>query len=44
VLPREEDPVKAESAMIFYEVWQRAKTDETYLALKQQHQERYENR
>jgi hypothetical protein len=44
VLPREEDPVKAESARIFYEVWQRAKTDETYLALKQQHQERYENR
>ncbi|HAJ61691.1 MAG TPA: DUF4385 domain-containing protein [Cyanobacteria bacterium UBA8543] len=42
VLPRQEDPIKAESAKIFYEKWQLAKTDQEYLALKQQHQALYE--
>ncbi len=38
VLPRQEDPIKAESAKIFYEKWQMAKTDRDYLAFKEQHQ------
>jgi Domain of unknown function (DUF4385) len=38
VLPRHEDPVKAESAKIFYEWWQLAKTDQEYLRLSEQHQ------
>jgi Domain of unknown function (DUF4385) len=38
VLPRHEDPVKAESAKIFYEWWQLAKTDQEYLRLSAQHQ------
>ncbi|MFN7930248.1 MAG: DUF4385 domain-containing protein [Blastocatellia bacterium] len=42
VLPREEDAVKAESARIFYEKWQQAREDETYLAMKQRHRELYE--
>jgi hypothetical protein len=42
VLPREEDPIKAESAKIFYDTWQLAKTDRDYLELKQRHQALYE--
>jgi hypothetical protein len=42
VLPREEDKVKAESAKIFYEKWQKAKEDKTYLVLKKKHREQYE--
>ena len=42
VLPREEDPVKAESARIFYEKWQKAREDRTYLDLKKRHREMYE--
>jgi hypothetical protein len=42
VLPVEEDKVKAESAKIFYEKWQKAKADKQYLKLKAQHQEQYE--
>lgn len=42
VLPREEDPIKAESAQIFYEKWQLAKTDPDYLALRDRHQALYE--
>jgi hypothetical protein len=42
ILEREEDPVKAESARIFYEKWKKAREDKTYLELKQQHKERYE--
>jgi Domain of unknown function (DUF4385) len=38
VLPRQEDPVKAESAKIFYQWWQLAKTDSEYLRLSAQHQ------
>jgi hypothetical protein len=41
-LPREEDPVKAESARIFYEKWQKAKGDKKYLELKKRHWEMYE--
>jgi hypothetical protein len=42
-LPREEDPVKAESARIFYEKWQKAKVDKKYLELKKRHREMYEH-
>ena len=42
VLPREEDTVKAESAKIFYEKWQKAREDKKYLELKKKHQELYE--
>ena len=37
VLPQEIDPVKAESASIFYEVYVRAKDDPEYLRLKALH-------
>jgi len=39
-LPRDEDPVKAESARIFWEVWQRAKTHPHYLTLMEAHNAR----
>ena len=42
VLPREEDRVKAESARIFYEKWQKAKEDDKYLELRKRHREMYE--
>ncbi|MBD1913180.1 MULTISPECIES: DUF4385 domain-containing protein [unclassified Leptolyngbya] len=42
VLPREEDPIKAESARIFYEKWQLAKTDLEYIRLSDRHREQYE--
>ena len=42
VLTREEDPVKAESARIFYLKYQQAKTDPEYMRLKKAHQVRYE--
>ena len=42
VLAREEDPVKAESAKIFYEKWVKAREDKKYVHLKKQHKERYE--
>jgi Domain of unknown function (DUF4385) len=42
VLPPEEDPVKAESAKIFYEKWQRVKTDPDYLRLSDRHRRKYE--
>ena len=41
-LPHEVDEAKAESARIFYEKWHAARTDPDYLAMKQQHQDRYE--
>jgi hypothetical protein len=41
-LPRDEDPLKAESARIFYEQWHKAKTDPVYVALKQRHRTLYE--
>ncbi|MBD1851509.1 DUF4385 domain-containing protein [Leptolyngbya sp. FACHB-711] len=42
VLPREEDPIKAESARIFYEKWQLAKNDPDYLRLADRHRQLYE--
>jgi hypothetical protein len=42
VLPREEDAVKAVSAKVFYEKWQKAKTDKKYLELMARHKELYE--
>jgi hypothetical protein len=38
-LPRDEDSGKAESAAIFYEVWQKAKNDKTYQAMLKNHKE-----
>lgn len=38
-LPRDEDSSKAESAAIFYEVWQKAKNDKTYQAMLKSHKE-----
>jgi hypothetical protein len=43
MLAREEDPLKAECAQIFYEKWKKAREDSKYLKLKKQHRERYEN-
>ena len=42
VLPREEDPIKAESARIFYEKWQLAKNDPDYIKLADRHRQLYE--
>lgn len=39
--PLDTDPLKAQSASLFYEAWQKAKGDPTYKALLQQHKERY---
>jgi hypothetical protein len=39
VLVREEDPVKAESAQIFYEKWKKARENKEYLELKKRHRE-----
>lgn len=44
VLPREEDSIKAESAKIFYAMWQVVKTDPEYLKLADQHRKCYEDR
>ena len=42
VLEREEDPVKAESASIFYAMWKKAREDKEYLEFKKRHKEQYE--
>jgi hypothetical protein len=42
VLPREEDPLKAQAARIFYEKWQLAKTDPVYVRFAAQHRDQYE--
>jgi len=42
VLEREENPIKAESAKIFYDEWKKAREDKKYLALRQRHRELYE--
>jgi len=42
VLPREEDPIKAQSARIFYEKWQLAKADPEYMRLAVHHRDQYE--
>jgi hypothetical protein len=41
VLPRAEDPEKAESARIFYEKYALAKTDPDYVRLKKAHRAQY---
>lgn len=43
VLPREQDPIKAESAQIFYQKWQLAKTDPEYLKFADEHRRRHES-
>lgn len=40
-LPLQTDPVKAESAAIFFEVWQKAKADTFYSRLLKEHKEQY---
>lgn len=40
-LPREEDPIKAESAQIFSARYQQAKDDPEYQRLKREHQQKY---
>ena len=44
ILPREEDPIKAESARLFYEKWQKSREDKKYLELKKIHREMYEKK
>lgn len=41
-LPLNVDPVKAESAKVFWNYWQQAKEDETYQVLMKEHKQRYE--
>jgi hypothetical protein len=41
-LARDEDPVKAESARIFYEAWRQAADNQLYQRLKREHVARYE--
>lgn len=41
VLPYANDEVKAQAAAIFKQKWQQVKTDEEYLRLKKQHEEKY---
>jgi hypothetical protein len=41
-LLREEDPVKAESAKIFYEKWEKVRGDKKYMEMKKRHREKYE--
>lgn len=40
-LPKDEDAIKAESATIFYEVWQKAKNNKTYQKMLNLHKEQY---
>jgi len=40
-LPKDEDAIKAESAAIFYEVWQKAKNNKTYQKMLTLHKEQY---
>ena len=41
-LPIQEDPVKAESAAIFFKAWQRVKADPAYMMAMKKHKELYE--
>ena len=41
ILPIEADPIKAESAKIFYEVWQLVKIDPAYLMILDRHLHQY---
>ena len=42
VLPRAPDPVKAQSAAIFYQAWRKAVADRTYQALMRRHRDLHE--
>ena len=42
-LPLETDPVKAQSASIFYEAWQKAKKDPVYQKLLTEHKEQFKS-
>jgi hypothetical protein len=42
LLPREEDPEKAQSAKIFYQKWKKAREDAKYLQLKNRHRKLHE--
>lgn len=42
-LPRQNDPVKAAAARIFYAQWQLVRDDPVYQAAKERHRARYEN-
>jgi hypothetical protein len=42
-LPDDVDPIKAESARIFFEVYTQARTDTDYLTMKDEHRRRYES-
>lgn len=44
VLPRDEDPIKAESARIFYARWQKVRNDRDYLTLRAQHRKTFETK
>ena len=41
-LPQETDPVKAESAQLFFEKWQKVKNDEVYIKMTKAHKDQYE--
>ena len=41
LVPNTEDPVKAEAAAIFKEVWMEAKQNKAYLSLKNAHEQKY---
>lgn len=41
VLPRDEDPIKAESASIFYDLYVKARSDPDYQRMKKEHQQKY---
>jgi len=41
ILPRHHDPVKAEAAQIFKDVWEKAKQNPTYQQLKEEHTKKY---
>lgn len=43
-LPREQDPVKAESARIFWEKWQAAKANQDYLRMKEEFKFKYKSK
>lgn len=40
-LPKVADPIKAESAAIFYPVWQKAKNNKIYQKMLQEHKQLY---
>lgn len=43
MLPLAPDPIKARSAEIFYELWQKAKNDKKYQAMVQAHKKKLQN-